>query len=287
MPVNMILLFAMVCGSYAEEIRPFFAFENAFRGDADYATLDEQCKLLVELGYDGIGPSGVDGIPKMIETLDKYNIALSALYVRLTVEEDRATYDRSLETVLERLAGRETVIWLYCPKGKTKPHAPEADATLVAELRHLAELAEKAELKLAIYPHAGFYLATIEETERIVEKVDHPNVGLSWNLCHRLKTAGSEGIEEELERILPKLFCVSINGADPSGKDWSSLIQPLGEGAFDNARLMSHLQEMGYRGPVGLQCYGVPGSAREKLRRSMKAWKRIETKAAESSSAKE
>ncbi len=275
--VGTLLLPLLLRGSVlAEEAYPFFAFENAFRGDPAYTSLDEQCELLRELGYDGIGPSGLDGIAEMIATLDEHGIALSALYVRLTVEQDQVTHDPRLEKVIEQLAGRKTIIWLHCPKGQPTPKAPAADKALVAKLRDLANVAEKADLKMAIYPHAGFYLATTEEAERIVGKVDHPNLGISWNLCHRLKTAGSENIEVELRRILPKLFCVSINGADADGEDWTTLIQPLDAGTFDNGALMEQLHRMGYRGPVGLQCYNVPGTAREKLSRSIDAWNRIE-----------
>ena len=45
------------------------------------------------------------------------------------------------------------------------------------------------------------------------------------------------------------------------------------KGTFDNRALLATLDEIGYRGPVGLMCYGVPGDAREHLTRSMKVWK--------------
>ena len=32
-------------------------------------------------------------------------------------------------------------------------------------------------------------------------------------------------------------------------------------------------QEIGYTGPVGLMCYGIPDNTREHLSRSMKTWK--------------
>ncbi len=41
---------------------------------------------------------------------------------------------------------------------------------------------------------------------------------------------------------------------------------------FDNPKLLATLREIGYRGPVGLMCYGIPGDAREHLERSIKVW---------------
>ncbi|HOX04390.1 MAG TPA: hypothetical protein P5022_10200 [Candidatus Paceibacterota bacterium] len=35
------------------------------------------------------------------------------------------------------------------------------------------------------------------------------------------------------------------------------------------------IQQLGYRGPIGLQCYGIPGDAREHLARSMGAWHQL------------
>lgn len=55
---------------------------------------------------------------------------------------------------------------------------------------------------------------------------------------------------------------------------WTNgLIQPLDRGDFDNRQLLATLREAGYRGPIGLMCYGVPGDAQEHLARSMKVWK--------------
>jgi sugar phosphate isomerase/epimerase len=71
-----------------------------------------------------------------------------------------------------------------------------------------------------------------------------------------------------------KLFCVTISGAQVGAAAWTNgLIQPLDKGDFDNRALLATLDEIGYRGPVGLMCFGVPGDARENLMRSMKVWK--------------
>ncbi len=39
------------------------------------------------------------------------------------------------------------------------------------------------------------------------------------------------------------------------------------------AGLLKTLDELGYTGPVGLQCFGIGGDAREHLARSMAAWR--------------
>ena len=74
---------------------------------------------------------------------------------------------------------------------------------------------------------------------------------------------------------MPRLMVVTINGADAveePGAGWDRLIQPLGQGTFDVEALLRALHRFGYRGPVGLQCYAVPGDKRENLKQSMTAW---------------
>ncbi|MBM3836681.1 MAG: hypothetical protein FJ398_01755 [Verrucomicrobia bacterium] len=35
------------------------------------------------------------------------------------------------------------------------------------------------------------------------------------------------------------------------------------------------LKDLGYQGPIGLQCYGIGGDAREHLTRPMAAWRKL------------
>ena len=76
----------------------------------------------------------------------------------------------------------------------------------------------------------------------------------------------------------PLLWALSINGSDrgPEIKAGTgNWIQPLDCGTFDMLGFLKELHRTGYRGPIGLQCYGVPGDAAVHLRRSMAAWRRL------------
>ena len=56
---------------------------------------------------------------------------------------------------------------------------------------------------------------------------------------------------------------------------WDHYIQPLDRGSFDVAGLIKTLDELGYKGPIGLQCFGIGGDARDHLARSMAAWRKL------------
>ena len=109
-----------------------------------------------------------------------------------------------------------------------------------------------------------------------MKKVDRKNVGVGFNLCHFLKLDDEKNLERRLKEAMPYLFAVSINGADGGDTNrmgWDRLIQTLDRGSFDVGRVLKTLKQLGYTGPIGLQCYGIPGDNRENLKRSMKAWR--------------
>ena len=78
-----------------------------------------------------------------------------------------------------------------------------------------------------------------------------------------------------VELARPHLFLVTINGADHDGESWDRLIQPLDRGSFDVYGLLKMLKDLGYTGPIGLQCYGVAGDKYENLERSIDAWRKL------------
>jgi len=75
-----------------------------------------------------------------------------------------------------------------------------------------------------------------------------------------------------LKEALPHTFHGEHHGADHEG-DWDRLIQTLDRGSFDVRSFVRTLESMGYKGPIGLQCYNIKGDREENLKRSMAAWR--------------
>jgi hypothetical protein len=78
---------------------------------------------------------------------------------------------------------------------------------------------------------------------------------------------------------MPRLKCVSINGSDRPAElqaGQGKFIQPLGSGRYEVLGLLRMLKDPGYRGPVGLQNYGIRGDDRETLGQSMTVWRRMQ-----------
>jgi sugar phosphate isomerase/epimerase len=255
---------------------PFFAFDNG----TGYGSVPpaEQAKMLKELGYAGIGYTGARQIPAMLKALDAEGLKMFSIYVDvcLTPEKVKPPYDPALTMAIEQLKGRETMIWLPISGGK--PSATDLDRQAVVVVREIADMAEKSGLRVALYPHTWMYVERIEDVVRLAKKVDRKNVGVAFNLCHFLKVDAEKNLERRLKDARPYLFAVSINGADGGNTnqmDWDRLIQPLDRGSFDVGRVLQALKKEQYTGPIGLQCYAIPGDRRENLKRSIGAWRSL------------
>jgi sugar phosphate isomerase/epimerase len=195
--------------------------------------------------------------------------------VGANLDPDQPAYDPALPQVIKRLRGRETFLWLYVRSGKFKPSSSDGDRQAVKVVGELADLCEQSGIRIALYPHTGFYVQRVEDAVRVAEKVDRKNVGVTFNLCHWLKVDGPKNMKTKMEQALPHLFLVTINGADSDGQNWDRLIQPLDRGSFDVYVFVKTLRDLGYTGPIGLQCYAVPGDKYENLKRSVEAWRKL------------
>ena len=261
--------------SAAAAPNPFFALCMDTH-DAKKRTLPQQAELLKELGYDGAGHLWLDQVPERLKTLDAAGLKLFQIYIRVDVSPGaKPPYDPRLKEILPLLKGRDTQLGALVGGGK--PSDETRDLRAVELLREISDLAKPSGVKIALYPHTADWLERVEDAIRVTEKVDRDNVGVMFNLCHWLRTDPQRNYKSVLERAGKKLFAVSINGADTldAQPGWSRYIQPLDRGSFDMQTFLRTLRQLGYTGPIGLQCYGLAGDARDHLTRSIAVWRKL------------
>jgi len=250
--------------------------------DARRRSMPEQAEMLSRLGFDGVGyPLWLDeNLEKNLAILDKSRLKVYLLYISVDLAPGKRPYDARLPQAMAKLKGRPVTISVLL-RG-FPPGDPLGDEPAVKILRQLGDLAAKNGLRISIYHHTGDWTASLIHALQVVRKTDHPQVGANFNLCHWLKIDGEKDYRPVLRQNAEKIFAVTINGAKLGSKTWTNgLIQPLDRGDFDNRRLLATLRETGYRGPVGLMCFGIPGDAQVHLRQSIKLWKAWETEWAE------
>ncbi len=254
--------------------QPFFPFCIDWH-DARKRPFEQQAAMLKELGYDGVCHIWLDKVAERIRSLDDAGLKLFQITMVVEVGPDKKAYDARFKDVLALIKGRHVQFCLLV--NGMKPSDPTVDPHAVKVLREMSELAKDSGAQLLLYPHQGSWIERIEDSMRVAEKVDRPNVGVMFNLCHWLRVDKSRDYQPLLKQALPRLWAVSINGADNFDEKpgWSRYIQPLDRGSFDVGGLLKTLKELGYKGPIGLQCYGIGGDAREHLARSMTAWQKL------------
>ncbi|MCC6699118.1 MAG: sugar phosphate isomerase/epimerase [Candidatus Hydrogenedentes bacterium] len=255
---------------------PFFALCMDTH-DSQKRSLEQQAALLAELGYNGAGHLWLDDLEERINTLDAHGLKLFQVYLQVNIApEANPPYDPRLKEALPLLKGRDTSLALLMGGGA--PSDTAGDARAVALVQEIADMAEESGVRVALYPHSGDWLERVEDALRIVQKAERANVGVMFNLCHWLKVDDEKNLKTLLTSAMPHLFAVSIHGADRAEEihaGTGNWIQPLDSGSFDVGALLDALRELGYQGPVGLQCYGIPGDARDHLTKSIAAWRRL------------
>ncbi|MCU0871404.1 MAG: sugar phosphate isomerase/epimerase [Pirellulaceae bacterium] len=245
--------------------------------DAQKRPLPQQAEMLRELGFAGAGyPLWLDGsLEKNLQTLDAAGLKVYLLYAAVNVNPQEPPFDPRLPDAIRQLKGRPVTVCVLL-RG-FQPGDPQGEATAVKILRQLGDVAAEVGLRISIYHHVSDWTESLLHALQVVKKADHPQVGVNFNLCHWLKVDGDKDYRPVLRENADKIFVVTINGAQLGSSAWTDgLIQPLDRGDFDNRQLLATLREIGYRGPIGLMCYGIQGDAREHLERSIKVWKNWE-----------
>ena len=234
----------------------FFAFQNG----VGPMTFEDQAAMLKALGYDGVSQVGRGGerLASRIAAYDKVGQKVLSIY--LNVNDKPIAAD-----VVKPLANRDAMIELT---------VRQMTPTTIEAVRATAAMAAEMRIRVALYPHDGFAIATMPQALQLIADVNHPNLGVMFNLCHFLKGESIDDLESALEAAGPHLFGASISGATLGGTTWAELIQPLDQGDFPQIRVLKALKRLNFSGPVGLQCFAVPGDKRNNLKRSMAAWQK-------------
>lgn len=232
-------------------------------------TPPEGVRLAKELGYQGIGSIYPNRLAEYKAACDAEGLKVYSIYAGGKVSADGFQADNSISAAIALLKGTDALVELNVQRGKD-PNDEQA----VALVRHVADMAAEAGLKVVLYPHANFHIERFDHALEIARAAQRDNVGVAFNLCHFLKVQPSDDLTALLTEAKPLLWSVSICGADADGRDWSTLIRPLDEGNFDHSALYRTLLGIGYKGAFGLQCYNIRIDSRQHLTRSMAAWKK-------------
>ena len=260
-----LIILAMALSGISQERKldnTFYCFNNGVRGLPNAPeTPGEQAALIKKLGFDGLaGHHSQDNIVLRM-ALDREDLLMPEVYYGITLDESgNILIPDKLLDLIKQSKGRDLLVALTLHAEYHLDKKDEADQKFIEAIQELAYRVSRYNVDIAIYPHVDLYCEASMHALELALAVDRKNVGVIFNTCHFLKVEGEEGWADKLEKSLPLLRMVSINGADSGdtkSMGWDQLIQPLGEGSIDTYKLVKFLKDKGYEGLFGLQCYGI------------------------------
>jgi sugar phosphate isomerase/epimerase len=253
----------------------FYCFEDAFL-KINTDSPEYQTSLIRKIGFDGMELMGLDGIDRKLQTLEQQKLQLFMVYIQINIEKE-LPYDSRLRDFIKKVQNKGVTLALHIHSDQFAQSDSLGDRLCIPIIQDLADYAVSFGVNIALYPHTGFWLEKIEDCLRLTKKINRRNVGAIFNLCHYLKADEKDLLEKKLVKAIPYLAAVSINGCDDGNTremGWDRLIQPLGKGTFDVLHVLRILKANNYTGPIGLQCYNLPGEPDDFLMSSMETWKK-------------
>jgi 3-dehydroshikimate dehydratase len=134
----------------------------------------------------------------------------------------------------------------------------DSDEVSADQLRQLGDLAQRYGIKVAFEALAwGRFVDDYRRAWRIVQRADHPNIGVCLDSFHVLSRGHDPAAIEDIPA--EKIFFLQLADAPALKMDvlsWSRHHRLFpGEGDFDLATFVSHVLATGYGGPLSLEVF--------------------------------
>ena len=229
-------------------------------------TLEEKLKAAADAGFDGVEIFENDLIASPLRPREVRDLAASlglGIDLYQPFRDFEGVEDGRVEANLRRAEakfalmvelGADTI--LVC--SNASPDAVDDDAGSAAQLRLLAETAERYGVRVAYEALAwGGAVNRYAHSWRIVEMADHPSLGVCLDSFHILsRDDDPSGI-----RDIPgeKIFFLQLADAPRMAMDvlqWSRHYRCFpGQGGFDLTSFTDHVLAAGYTGPLSLEVF--------------------------------
>lgn len=148
------------------------------------------------------------------------------------------------------------------------------DDKALAWLEPIANILGRTGCQGSLYPHFGFTMESFTDALRLVRKLNHPVLGVTFCGYHWFRVGKENPVDELLASAGNLLNAVNLCGSRrlaPGAEPPSGLnptIEALDAGEIDNCGILATLRKLDYQGPVGVQGYAVTVPPAEALPRS-------------------
>ena len=241
--------------------------------DAEGRTPVERAEMLRDLGlrhfaYD-YRDEHIPFFREEIETLRAYGIALDAVWLWVDPRWDEAL-DASGRQILDILGetGTRTEIWLGFPDDAFEGVPDSSSLSVSVEVvKEILGVCMELGCTLALYNHGGWF-GEPGNMVRIIQSVGSDRLRIVYNFHHGHHQTDAFG--ENLEKMLPYLSTININGMRPEGPK----IMTLGEGDRE-LEMLRLIADSGYSGHIGILGHTEGEDIRLVLERNLKGLEKL------------
>ncbi len=227
--------------------------------DAKKRTPAQRVEMLQRLGFTNFAydwrAEHLPSFNEEVALLKKAGIELTAVWFPANLGPDA---QKLLAVIREHRVKPQLWVTMGEPAGAN--HA-EKVAAAAKVIRPIAEEAQKLGCSVALYNHGGWF-GDPDNQLAVLELLKLKNVGIVYNQHH-----GHEHLDrfpKLLNKMMPHLLAVNLNGMSQNGDKIGKKILPLGQGELD-LELLKAVKASGYKGPIGILGH-TQDDAEERLR---------------------
>ncbi|EDY84393.1 AP endonuclease, family 2 [Verrucomicrobiia bacterium DG1235] len=187
-------------------------------------------------------------LPQELKIAKQNGIRMSAVWLWIDETQDKVgSLSAGNLAVMKAIAdaGVKTEYWVGFHENVfadlTDAQCIEKGAAMTS---YLEQEAAKSGSTISLYNH-GDWFGESENQIAIIEATGKNDIGMVYNFHHAHHEI--DEFEDNLERMLPHLTAINLNGMNPEGPK----IMRIGEGTREK-EMLTILQESGYAGPIGI-----------------------------------
>jgi len=284
--IYLLIILSLILGVHSSaqvvtENKPRDLYVYSFGGIEDME-VNEAVELLDRLGYAGIasearGETALIRLSEYQEWSKRKGDDFEVVSAFMAHRFDKYGFTNAAHTkAIDLIAGKEGYLWVWVRD--VLQDGSITDANVEIFIRGILEYAVSKNVKVVLYPHYNTWFPTTDDALKLVEKINHPSLGIAINLCHELMSDKGDVLEQTFEKAKDRLFTVVISGSlieldRTSVRTMNeSTIKSLDDSPYDLRPFMRLIATSGFKGPIGFINFKLPTAPEDYLERTMNRW---------------
>jgi sugar phosphate isomerase/epimerase len=252
------------------ELTPRGLYTYSF-GGLESMSVQDTVGLLTDYGYTGIAVKarGSDFLNRLdqyqnfsAQLGDDFNVISAFLAHKFG---DYGFDDSGHRKAIDRLSGKGGQLWIWFRDDQNNVTTNQLESFI----RQILDYAVSKNVKVVLYPHVSNMMDTVTDTYAMANKINHPNLGIAFNLTHELNAGQGNLISQNFTNVKDRVMAVTISGSK-NGEH----VQSLDNSSYDLSAYIRQIKASGFDGPVGFLNHRLT-NPEEYLKNSIDTWNNL------------